>query len=251
MLTLRSTLRSSVFDLVQLHGSVMKYYSQYSQDRFMISRVFRGLRGGVFLDIGANDGMTYSNTLALEESLGWTGLAIEPHPVAFSKLQTKRKCDAVNCALSDQELDLDFLMITGYSEMLSGIASQYSAEHRARIEAEVKAFGGSVSNIKVPGRTLSSVLSEAGITKVNYCSIDIEGGEQSVLRSWPFDLCVPDAFSIENNYRDREIREFVASRNYQLVTRLRHDDVFVLKTSPYFREFKWFERLVNGFGYSL
>src|SRR5207248_4315569 len=42
-------------------GVLVKFYSQVGQDRFLLEHFFRGQRGGVFVDIGAYDGETFSN----------------------------------------------------------------------------------------------------------------------------------------------------------------------------------------------
>ena len=47
----------------------MKFYSQSGQDRFLLENFFRGKRGGVFVDVGAYDGETYSNTLFFEKTM--------------------------------------------------------------------------------------------------------------------------------------------------------------------------------------
>jgi len=44
------------------------------------------IHNGSFIDIGANDGRTFSNTRALAER-GWRGVLIEPSPKAYAKLK--------------------------------------------------------------------------------------------------------------------------------------------------------------------
>ena len=55
------------------------HVSQAGQDR-VLDRVLGGKTGGVFVDIGAYDGRTGSNTLFFERERGWTGLLVEPVP---------------------------------------------------------------------------------------------------------------------------------------------------------------------------
>lgn len=58
-------------------------YSQNDEERAILSLAeAKGLKNGVFLDIGAYDGKTFSNTLRLAE-LGWSGICVEPSPSAF------------------------------------------------------------------------------------------------------------------------------------------------------------------------
>src|SRR5947207_13570279 len=81
----------------------VKFYSQVGQDRFLLENFFRGKRGGVFLDIGAYDGETLSNTLFFEKTMGWTGLCVEPLPAAFAKLRATRKAVCENISVADFE----------------------------------------------------------------------------------------------------------------------------------------------------
>lgn len=65
----------------------MKYSQNNEQEE--IIKYFNG-KTGTFLDIGANDGKTLSNTRALAE-LGWKGVLIEPSPKAFALLKENYK----------------------------------------------------------------------------------------------------------------------------------------------------------------
>ena len=58
-------------------------------------------RYGVYIEAGALDGETMSNTLALEMDLGWKGLLIEADPASYLKMKSKnRKAWLVNGCLS-------------------------------------------------------------------------------------------------------------------------------------------------------
>lgn len=71
----------------------MKSFSRAGQDLFLFENFFRGKRNGVFVDVGAQDGETGSNSLFFEDFLGWRGLCLEPQPQTFAKLRARRKCD--------------------------------------------------------------------------------------------------------------------------------------------------------------
>ncbi len=62
------------------------YYSQNLEDK-IIEEYFGDFRG-TLLDVGANDGQTFSNSLRLIE-LGWSAHLFEPSPTAFGKLCVK------------------------------------------------------------------------------------------------------------------------------------------------------------------
>jgi FkbM family methyltransferase len=58
-------------------------YSQNSEEK-TISDYFKGTQGR-FLDLGAFDGKTFSNTLKLVEQ-GWNGVCVEASPIVFPRL---------------------------------------------------------------------------------------------------------------------------------------------------------------------
>jgi hypothetical protein len=60
-------------------------YAACGQD-VLVAALLGNQRNGVFVDIGANDGVSISNSLYFEERLGWTGLAVEPLPGAYARL---------------------------------------------------------------------------------------------------------------------------------------------------------------------
>jgi hypothetical protein len=81
----------------------MKFYSQNNQDK-IINHLLKK-KNGVFLDIGANDGITISNTYYFEKKLNWTGLCIEPIGEVFNILSTNRNCLCLNCGVLQQPLN--------------------------------------------------------------------------------------------------------------------------------------------------
>ena len=116
-------------------------YSQYGQDSYAL-QLLQNPATGTFLDIGANDGVSLSNSLHFEE-LGWQGICVEPHPVIFQDLQEKRKCNLVNACISDRDELVDFIVVDGPSHMLSGISQFMDNGHKDRIDREIKQHGGS------------------------------------------------------------------------------------------------------------
>ena len=74
-------------------------YSQYGQDVYLINSIFPDRINGYFVDVGAYDGITLSNTFILEKHLGWSGICIEPNPEAFEKLRANRSCICFPSAL--------------------------------------------------------------------------------------------------------------------------------------------------------
>lgn len=193
----------------------MQSHSQHGQDRFVYERFFKSESSGIFVDIGAYDGVTFSNTLLFEE-LGWRGLCIEPLPGAFEKLKAERKATCLNCAISDSAGTGTFLevdMPSGFEKMYSGLKANFDERHRKTIAQ----WGKNAKELKVPIRRLVDILDENSIRRVDYMSIDTEGSEWKILRSFDLHRYDVTVLSIENNYQDQKIRKHMVDSGYRLV----------------------------------
>lgn len=189
------------------------YYSQHGQDKWVLETLFDKNKKGVFVDIGAHDGITFSNTYLLEQR-GWTGVVIEPNPIVYEKLSKNRKCITVQGCITSVSGKAIFRVITGYSEMLSGLITEYDARHLERINREIKSRGGDYRDIEVDCYNLVDVLQKHGISHVDYLNIDIEGAEYRVLQSIDFNNIEIGVIGVENNYRDWRIPRFLTSKGY-------------------------------------
>jgi FkbM family methyltransferase len=202
------------------------YYSQCGQDKFIVEKLLNGLTNGVFVEVGANDGVTFSNTYYMEKNLGWTGVAVEPLPRAFRELSANRKCNVLNGCVSDFNGDVQFLALEGYTEMLSGIANKYDGQHLERIERELKVHGGEKTSITVPCFTLEKIVADYKLAKVDYLSIDTEGGELEIIESLKNGKVNVSVISVENNYSGWRIFNSVRRLGYKLVAEVGSDEIY-------------------------
>jgi FkbM family methyltransferase len=203
------------------------YSSQCGQDKWLVETMFPGLRNGIFIDIGAHDGVSFSNTVFLEKQLGWTGLAVEPMPDVFERLSRNRSCIKVNGCISADSRKASFLKISGYSEMLSGLVRQYDPRHLDRISTEIQAHGGSAEETEVQCYRLNELLERYGLRDVHYLSMDVEGAEYDILRSFDFEAVNIRVWGIENNYHDHRIPRLMKRMGYQMTAVV--GDEFYLK----------------------
>jgi FkbM family methyltransferase len=211
------------------------YHSQSGQDKYLDQDVFRGHRRGVFVEVGAWDGVDLSNTVFFERERGWTGLAIEPLPDRYQQLVAQRKCKTLNVAINDTEGEAEFLCLSGPTSMLSGIVSNYDARHVRRIDTEVNQLGATKTSIRVPTRRLDTLFREHGLTRIHYLSIDVEGSEFACIRSIDFNAVYIDVIGFENNYADKtlEIVEYLKARNYQPLQSGSEDFLMIRSGSPF------------------
>jgi FkbM family methyltransferase len=206
----------------------MKYYSQHGQDRFLVEKIFKKKRDGFFVDIGANDGVTLSNTYVFEKELGWKGICVEPIPDVFEKLKKSRNSINVNKCIGNKDNGVvKFMKIEGYAEMLSGIVDYFDDHHKKRIEEYQKEHGGTSTIIDIGCIRLNTLLKEHGVKKVDYCSIDVEGGEMGVLESIDFSDIDIEVMSVENNNSNRDQTNYIMGKGYRLIKRLGVDEIFM------------------------
>jgi FkbM family methyltransferase len=212
--------------------NILPYSSQLNvqQDRFLNEHFFKNKKNGVFIDIGAHDGKTHSNSYFFETVLNWSGICIEPMPHIFAQLKQNRKAICLNCCVSSVEGTVQFLQVEGAPSMLSGIMQTYDPRHLARIKLEIERDGGSCKEVTLPSRNFNNIVAEHNIKYIDYLSIDTEGSEFDILKSIDFEKVYIFAISIENNYQDSRFRPFLESKGFRFVSLLGgQDEIYVNK----------------------
>lgn len=203
------------------------YHSQIGQDLF-VDRLLDRQRGGVFVDVGAHDGVTFSNSLFFDRERGWSGVCIEPNPDVFPRLCANRP-DAmcVPAAVGPVAGTASFRVIDGDLSLLAGLEAEYEPAHRERIAREMAAVGVSSRLVEVPVRRLDDLLVGHGVTRVDFLSVDVEGAEVGVVESIDLAAFGVRVAVVENNYGSEAIREAFEVQGYELVCRLSWDDVYL------------------------
>lgn len=152
---------------------------------------------GFFIEAGANDGISQSNTKIFEEFFGWRGLLVEPSISAYQKCLVNRPNSiVVNAALSSE----DRLEVSG----------DFDGHLMSSIDGRRRNNRNNITTIKT--RTLTSLLKEYNIDKVDFMSIDVEGFEIDVLRGMDFNIWKPKYILVEINGNDRVDIESILSK---------------------------------------
>jgi FkbM family methyltransferase len=194
----------------------MQSFSQHGQDVFVYETFFKNDPAkGYFVDVGAYDGLTFSNSLFFERHLGWSGMCVEPLPGAFKKLCESRKAVCLNCAVADRDGMDEFVDVDmpKYGKMYSGLRAEYDPRH---VDV-LRSYALGLRIIRVPTRRLTVLLDEQGVRKVDYLSIDTEGGESKILRSIDLERYDVRVISVENAYKDPAIPDYLRRFGYRLV----------------------------------
>jgi hypothetical protein len=221
--------------------------SQYGQDRFAL-RMLGGLREGFFLDSGASDGISCSNTLFLEREYGWSGVCVEPNSKLFSELQRNRRCICVNCCVYDRDTIVDFVE----AHTLGGIADEYDPSLLKQVQARLGISDrGALPLVKRSAQSVKSILEASGAPRIiDYWSLDTEGSEIRILKSFPIKEYTFRVLTVEHNWlpvRD-QIRDFLELHGYRRIAELGCDDGYVLEAlvpPPSWRSKVWARRRVG------
>ena len=202
-----------------------KFYSQYQQDQYVYNNLFKNKKNGVFVDIGAHDGITLSNTYFFEKTMGWTGICVEPIPEVYNRLIENRSCLCVQGCIFQNRESVPFLKISGWAEMLSGIIENYDPQHVQRIQWEIDLNGGQSEVINVKCYNLTELLIGHNIKHVDYLSVDTEGGELGILQSIDFSRIDIDVIEVENNYHG-PFQAFLEPLGYRKICDLGPDEIY-------------------------
>lgn len=222
-------LRSSVFAFLGLSSLCFgAYCSQFGQDQFVNETFFKNKRQGIFVDIGAFDGITINNTFFFEKELHWTGICVEPHPDSFRELAKTRRCICINGCIAPKSGTEEFLYISDPA-ILSGLFNTYDPRHVARIYQEVQECNGKASLIQMPCYTFNEVMQTHGIRHIDFLSVATEGGEYAILESIDFALCIIDVLTVEDNYDDPRFAQLLEGKGYRLASKKTSNLIFVRK----------------------
>jgi FkbM family methyltransferase len=157
---------------------------------------------GVFLEVGAHDGFTQSNTYFLERHRGWSGVLIEAVPQLAERCRRRRPGSKVfHCALVDEAAAGQTVTLR-FGDLMSVVAGTEGADAQA---AQGAATAGARSfEVEVPARTLTSVLEEASVPELDLMVLDVEGHELNVLRGLDFERFAPRMLLIEMLEMDQQ-----------------------------------------------
>jgi FkbM family methyltransferase len=159
-------------------------------------------RPGVFIEAGAHDGLTQSNTAMLEFSFGWTGLLVEPIPELAARCRLNRPRALVEQAAlvaadyAEESIRMTYCNRSSIVEGGRGSDARDAAWLEACLrlpdQRDIEPY-----EVIVPARTLSSIVDDRGITQIDFMSLDLEGYEAAALRGLDFERHRPTVLLVE------------------------------------------------------
>jgi hypothetical protein len=176
---------------------------QFEQDRWVALDVYSSMCGGYFVELGANDGLLFSNTVELERSFGWRGLCIEGSLPKFEELQVHRPLCSNRYAVvtADDSTVVEEVLVE---------------DDRTGQRTEFKRAAGGGRN----STSMRTLLRGANApTWIDFLSLDVEGFELDILNAWPWEYTI-GALVVEHNFEEEKrasIRQLLREHGYVLV----------------------------------
>jgi FkbM family methyltransferase len=210
---------------------INEFYGQFDPKVDQIIRqYFPEKQNGKCIEVGATDGIHFSNTYHFELN-GWECLCIEPVPETFKKLKSNRK-NCLNLAVSSQNNEnKNFELFTIHNveqphsamsglevdEMLvNDLKKHYPTMERSTIQIETRRLDWCIQNY-------------FNYKDIDFISIDTEGSELDVLKSFNINDYNIKLFIIENNYNSSEIEEYLNNHGWKKDQRSYVNDFYVKK----------------------
>ena len=214
--------------------SIAKTRATYRNSRSQLGQDFLALlsggvsKPGFFVEFGAADGVSLSNSYLLEKEFGWKGILCEPSRSWHEELKKNRSCAVdTRCVYSRTGEKISFS--ENYIGELSGITEFTGDDHRGLIDR-------TTSSYQVETISLIDLLKHYNAPQhIDFMSVDTEGSEFEILNAFDFSQYSIGAIAVEHNYTPtrEKVKELLLSKGYrQVYPELSDfDDWFVLETN--------------------
>jgi FkbM family methyltransferase len=172
----------------------MKYCSQHKQDEIVLEILGHRLFEGFFVEIGANDGKTLSNTYVMETYLGWNGICVEPDYRVIDKLRENR-----SCLIDTRPITLQSGHESIFYHDKDPMLSMFLLPEAKLAYADGTLIDTSGANFKtMKGISINDLLKDYNAPReIDYISMDIEGTEAHVLNTFNFGYYNVKCWTIE------------------------------------------------------
>lgn len=187
----------------------------------LVWQFFGQRKDGFFVEVGANEPQTGSQTWFLER--GWHGILVEPQSRFYERLCQGRPQSRV------------FQVACG-GPGHPKVMTLYVAEAPSKtslvknlVEANIKYL--ETETVKI--MTLDAVLEAAGNPAVDFVSIDVEGTQLDVLRGFTLSRHQPALLLVEDHLHHLKVHRYLKQRGYRLVKRTGLNNWYVSKDRPF------------------
>ncbi len=213
----------------------IRSYSQSGEDVYLLNNIFDNKTNGIYIEMGALDGVLYSNTKMYQEFFDWRGILIEPHPIKFKDLCVNRPNNFLfNDLVSNSTEELKFRYFVNTHAAVSGVETTLSQHHFD--EYFENAVRGDKylpqSSVMIKPKSLTEIIKCTNISHIDLFSLDVEGHEYEVLSSWdfsiPIDVILLETLGVQPE-RDQLCRDLLLSKGYRFYGVYKHNEIYLDK----------------------
>ena len=173
---------------------------------------------GVFLEVGAADGIDQSNTLVLERKYGWTGYLVEPILEQYNQCKFWRRNSCVDRLIftSTENYRRNKYLSIKAESLESSVAASDESSHTDSFEM-------------VETISLDEYFRQRKINQVDIFSLDVEGYEIEVLDGYSSDSGVISYMLVETWDRVR-FQEYAENRGWEYIKHFgNHDYLYKIR----------------------
>ena len=211
---------------------MLTFYSQQGEDMYVFKKFINKMTpDGIFVELGALDGITYSNTKFFEDTLSFTGLLIEPTHQFNFLVNNRPLCKCANVAVSYTQGDVKFIG----EHATAGLVESMHENIR-------NIYHTNATEYYVKGDLFKNILYNNNIKYIDLLTIDVAGGEQVVLET--LDFIIPIyliVIELDGNSptKNNKCREILSKNGFTFDIRFCSNEFWVNTT--YFRKDQLFD----------
>jgi len=185
-------------------------YSQNYED-LVVEKYFDKKYRGKYLEIGAYHPTRLSNTYRFYRK-GWRGIVIEPNPEVKNLFNKIRPGDNfINAGISDNNGYMNY-----YQFLIPALNTFSKKEAKKNIKN-----GHKLENIrKIKTQKIEEIVEK----KIDFLSIDTEGFDEMILRSWPWKRCYPKVICVEDGRG--KVKYLLKNKGYVLSLKTKSNSIF-------------------------
>ena len=216
--------------LKKVKNNCKKYYGLNNLDQKI--EKYLNYKNGFFVELGANDGVSQSNTFYFERYKNWRGLLIEPYPANYLKCLKSRSrdnhifCNAcVSFDHKDRFVELIFSnLMTSSLNLESDIQNPLPYVYLDKKNENKFKFGALATTLN------NLLLKSKAPQKIDFLSLDVEGAEIEVLKGIDHNIFRFKFMLIES--RDfNKLQNYLKLLGYELIEKLTERDYLFIDKS--------------------